>query len=460
MKSITNFLTESMPYKEQSRHNELLTKLRIIYDVKKFKYPQTSVAMKYSMHRNTVRNILEAFNKRIDPITQDELLKGNLNQIELEEKMSPIKNSSRKPHSNKRCANKKQEELIISYFKEKGFKVGWKRMYQIIQRQRMHLGTEDDEHEKNNLILKDLTCPQLKGIYKRNNFTVKKVRAYNGTSTPLYDYDALACFERLHYDTKSILDKKALPEAIYKKFKNTKNIPIIEWNIIDAKTRFRFIAYSHNRSAEFGLHFLLFVLQYIRSLEVPIEQNIKIGVDNGSEFMFGSIRKKAQWNKLLNILNAEIEPYEPGHDVRKNLIERSHRTDYEEFFVPRGQFINGKKSFLKEAYGYAVYYNGIRSHSGKGMNSMTPIEKMKKCGIYNAEKYLEFPTMILEKWIDEIKKSTEIIRVLSHLNDHKERYKTCNFDQKFLANLRANFNNFFKSAQNVLTYYQQDKTCT
>jgi len=44
---------EPMSYKQQIRINELITKLRIIRDVKLKSYTRTSVAAKFNMHRNT-----------------------------------------------------------------------------------------------------------------------------------------------------------------------------------------------------------------------------------------------------------------------------------------------------------------------------------------------------------------------------------------------------------------------
>ena len=440
MKTPIILTQEFMSYKEQCKQNELIAKLKVIRDVKLHKYPKTSIARKFSMHRNTVKNIIDSFDKNFSLEKQYSVLQNStsLKLEKINEKLSLIKNKSRKPNSNKRCANKTQEELIKSYFYDKKIRVGHNRMNTHLKRRNMKLGTEDGDHLKEVNILKNLTYSQLKGIYKRNNMKIKKVKTANNNHVPLYNYKALGCFEKLHYDTKSILDKKALPIEIYNKFKSNKDIPIIEWNLIDVKSRFRFIAYSYGRTSEFGIHFLLIAIQFLRAMKFT-DSNIIIGTDNGSEFFSGSEKKKAEWNKLLNILDAEIYSYNPGFDVRKNLIERSHRTDDEEFFVPRGQFINDKKSFMIEAKGYSEYFNNLRYHSGIEMHDMTPIEKIKSCGIYHADRLLQFPTMILEDSIGVIKKYTEIIRITSELNDYKIKHKSFkSFDQKFVANLKAN----------------------
>jgi hypothetical protein len=52
------------------------------------------------------------------------------------------------------------------------------------------------------------------------------------------------------------------------------------------------------------------------------------------EFFSGCQAKKKEWNALLHLMNASIDSYNPGWDVRKNLIERSHRSDDEELLTP------------------------------------------------------------------------------------------------------------------------------
>ena len=51
----------------------------------------------------------------------------------------------------------------------------------------------------------------------------------------------------------------------------------------------------------------------------------------------------------MKYLNIEFYTYYWPKDPRKNLIERSHRSDDEEFIIPRWYFINSKKDFLKRS---------------------------------------------------------------------------------------------------------------
>ena len=43
--------------------------------------------------------------------------------------------------------------------------------------------------------------------------------------------------------------------------------------------------------------------------------------------------------------------------------EASHRTNDEEFYIPRVLQIKSKKDLLNEARGYIYYYNNVREHS-------------------------------------------------------------------------------------------------
>ena len=52
-------------------------------------------------------------------------------------------------------------------------------------------------------------------------------------------------------------------------------------------------------------------------------------------------------------------------------MERSHRTEDEEFLCPRGGFINSKSEFMVEGQFWILYFN-TRSHTGVGMNGLSP----------------------------------------------------------------------------------------
>ena len=117
-------------------------------------------------------------------------------------------------------------------------------------------------------------------------------------------------------------------------------------------------------------------------------------MDMGSEFYSGSKRKQKKWNDHFEKYDAYVYDTE-GIKWKQNLVERSHRIDDEEFYCPRGKFMNTKDTFFLEAQFWIIYYNN-RSHSGIGMNGLSPKQKLRELGIINADKICNFPCLILE----------------------------------------------------------------
>lgn len=169
---------------------------------------------------------------------------------------------------------------------------------------------------------------------------------------------------------------KSLPGHIYENLKHNTDLPLYEWNIMFAGSRVRFTAYSRGKSSTFGLQFLVFVLSHLRCCGV--QGTIFMHTDGGAEFFSGSERKQEKWNHILALLDAKIDCYNPNWDIRKNLIERSHRSDDEEFLIPFGESMKTREIFMKHAQSYNDFWNKTRSHSGKGMKHMTPREKLLK----------------------------------------------------------------------------------
>lgn len=445
-----DILTEPMSYKQQIKENELLTKLRMIKLAKKGGYKQTQIAKKFRCHRNTVGAMVREFEAEIASKDQEKLLHSNLSMGQIEELLAPLKNRSRAPRSNSRSASSKQEKKVVEIFEKQKVRVGPYSMRTLLKRK---YGKDTPNYRKLSELeqsLGKLKIGCIRGIYKRNELKIEKTRSASGKVVPLYDYKALACFEYLHYDTKEIPDKKSLPQAVYEKFKLNEELPVYEYNIIDARSRFRFIAYSNHLNAEFGLKYLLLVIQYIRAYTHNWNLHITVLADNGSEFCRGSSKKEKLWNSYLSPLHVSFKSYHAGHDVRKNLIERSHRTDDRYFYVPRGEFIETKQDFLAEAAEYFVFINAVRPHQGKEMHERTPLEVLENSGVSGAKRLLTFPTMILEDNIEAIRKHTDYLLLNAELHEHE------NPNQFTLDDIKGKYAFFNNSiAQNVLTYYRK-----
>ena len=432
---------EAMKYKEQIKESELITKIRIIRYVKKEHIPIAQVAKSFSCHRNTIGNILSAFERLVGQEDQALLLDStHLSQEDLVSKYQVLFNKRRIPKTHKRNASLADEQEIVELFRNKNIKVGVVQMKLILERR---FGED--------VGLAKLTLGQLKGIYKRNKLKTEMTRSANGERRHLYDYEAIACFAFMHLDVKHILDKHALPQDIYDLL-STNGSPIYEWNLIDAKSRTRFTAYSYGLNAEFGYRFLLFAIQYIRATVRNETQHISIGMDNGLEFCLGSKKKEEEWNKVLSVLNASVYQYDPHFDIRKNLIERSHKTDDEALFIPRGIYMTNKHAFHQEVIAYADYWNTLRPHTGIGMNKRTPQEVLKKQGLLGVDRLLLFPVLILEDSIEQLRKCNSIVEFEAYAKQNPQLIQKSITCQKTRRTIEDRFYLPF-DAQNVLTYY-------
>jgi hypothetical protein len=187
---------------------------------------------------------------------------------------------------------------------------------------------------------------------------------------------------------------------------------------------------------------------FIRSIWFSIP--ISVFFDWWAEFVSNSPSKLQQWNSLFSFLNTSCFLYDWPRDPRKNLIERSHRIDDEEFFIPRWSFINSKQSFLKEAYDYWYYYNFERVSSSKYRYWKTPYSIVSSSWIHFHKYLLNFPTLILDDYISDLIYYTKTIDTVYHLKINPPNLSNPKsiIDFKYKFNIH---NNIF--AQNVFDLY-------
>lgn len=365
-----------MSYKQQCKaEGAILPRIKIVRAVLSG-MSQKEVAAHWRCSKNTVGSLMRAYGTL--SAEQQQALSGDQSLAAADlSHFTALACRSRAPRGNKRSLAPDEAQVILDV--HAGMTMGPQRM-------RTHLSRQG-------ACMKTYTLAKIKGCYKRHGLVAKKVRTANKQRRSLYDYARLAAFERLHMDTKHILDVHALPKDIYEKFRDTPNLPIYQWTIQDAKTRMRFLAYSHELSSFFGQRFLLFALEWLRAHGVFIRINVLF--DGGSEFCSASARKLAHWQTFFEPYGVTVSQTN-GDKTRQNLIERSHRSDDEEFYCPRGIHIATKTDFLLEAQRWNIYWNCDRAHSGIGMDDMTPSEKLSRLGYANVDAIGRFPTFILE----------------------------------------------------------------
>jgi len=187
------------------------------------------------------------------------------------------------------------------------------------------------------------------------------------------DWYSAKPFEIVQIDVKFIRDQKALTkqQIIYL---DRCSIPNYQWGAIDVNSRFKLIAYSRERSWTNGLCFYLWVISWLRSHGVTAR--IVFTADNGEEFGGKSWLKVKQLRKLLSGFGCRFIQNHKGHPEENAHLERSHRTDDDEFYKLRALAFHSEDHLLDEATGYIYYYNNLREHSS--LDYQTPFAYLKQ----------------------------------------------------------------------------------
>ena len=209
----------------------------------------------------------------------------------------------------------------------------------------------------------DLSEHTIRNIVRRNKKKAsgRRHKPHKKGVRPFIDWYSAKPFEVVQIDLKYVVDQKALSLKQIDHI-HTKNLPLYQWGAIDVNSRFKLIAYSDEKSWTNGLTWFLWVISWLRSHGVT--KQIVFTVDRGEEFGCRSWVKIVELRKLLAgfgcriIQNNKASPQENAH------LERSHRTDDDEFYIPRILKINTRQEFFAEAFNYIYYYNTLRRHSG------------------------------------------------------------------------------------------------
>jgi len=186
------------------------------------------------------------------------------------------------------------------------------------------------------------------------------------------DWYSAQPFEIVQMDLKHIRDQKALSREQIIQL-DRYGIPNYQWSALDVNSRFKLIAYSREKSWTNGLCWYLWVISWLRSHGV--RSSLVFTVDNGEEFGGKSWMKVRELRKLIQGFGCRLVQNHKGHAEENAHLERSHRTDDEEFYIPRAMRFNGEASLLDEATGYIYYYNNLRQHSS--LHYQTPFSCLK-----------------------------------------------------------------------------------
>ena len=205
-----------------------------------------------------------------------------------------------------------------------------------------------------------LPWPTIRHILRRNKHRLPSVKRRKSQPRPSLDWYSAKPFEIVQVDIKYIRDQKALTKEQIIHL-DQYDIPNYQWGAMDVNSRFKLIAYSRERSWTNGLCFYLWTISWLRSHGVTA--NITFTVDNGEEFGGQSWMKVQELRKLISGFGCKLIQNHKGHPEENAHLERSHRTDDEEFYIPKVLEIKSEEELLSEALGYMYYYNNLREHS-------------------------------------------------------------------------------------------------
>lgn len=303
--------------------------------------------------------------------------KNTLKEIRRRDRLGlSLDNQSTKPH---RHPNQTPVEIEEQIKKEWG-KTRFGRV-------RMH------RHLKENCKL-ELPTMTIRNIYRRNRKDKPPRVRGEYRSISYYDFSQIKPLENWQFDTKEIPDIRALPKETYVHlFKN--HLPIYQWTAIDPKVKLKFLAYSTNKTITNGLAFMLLVWMWLRAF--GIDYKLFFQFDGGSEFPGQTLEKLAKMQeKIFKYLNVQLLRTRKNHPEDNAFVERTHRTDDEEFYVPQLLKYDNTSEFMMGAQKHELYFNTKRWHYGREMNGMIPQQKLKQLVPRINPKICYFPVLLLD----------------------------------------------------------------
>ncbi len=220
-----------------------------------------------------------------------------------------------------------------------------------------------------------LPAGTIRHLLRRNKYRLKSHLPHRvrKEKREFIDWYSAKPFEIVQIDLKYIRDQKALAREQLRHL-DRYDIPNYQWSALDVNSRFKLIAYSREKSWTNGLCWYLWVISWLRSHGV--KASIVFTVDNGEEFGGQSWLKVRELRKLISGFGCRLIQNHKGHCEENAHLERSHRTDDEEFYIPRVLGIKSEADLLNEAMGYIYYYDNVREHSA--LSYQTPFSYLKR----------------------------------------------------------------------------------
>jgi len=233
----------------------------------------------------------------------------------------------------------------------------------VLLKQKTNYGPTRLKEELEEVYQLSLSPYTIRNIVRRNRDKIKGKwhKPHKKGPRPFVDWYHAKPFEVVQIDLKYVIDQKALSqkqiEHIY-----AHNLPIYQWSAMDVNSRLKLMVYSYEKSWTNGLTWFLWVTSWLRSHGVS--HPIVYTVDHGEEFGGKSWYKLVELRKLLSGFGCSLVQNHLKHPEENAHLERSHRTDDDEFYIPHILEITDNQVLFREAFQYLYYYNVYRKHAG------------------------------------------------------------------------------------------------
>lgn len=210
----------------------------------------------------------------------------------------------------------------------------------------------------------------------------------------LWAWDAEQPFSLLQADVKDVHDKAALGTGHTTHIRR-QHLPRYQYTACDGRTRLRFLAYAHANNSTNGLAFLILVTLWLRAF--GIECPISLQTDWGQEFGGDHPDHVAELSsRYFEPLHAQLRRYPLGRKGYNGRVERSHRTDDEEFYAPYLLRMHSASDLLTWSQRWLFVYNTLRPHLGAGMNQQPPLMTLRRLGYTGSSNIALLPPVLLD----------------------------------------------------------------
>jgi putative transposase len=336
----------------------------------------------YAMNKTEARKRLVKTYETTGNLSQTARLWGTSRQVVRQwvrryqqEGLSGLEDRSRRPRASPQKTPPEVEEVVLEARRKTGY--GRKRLAWYLAWQKgLYLSPHTIRH-----------------ILRRNGFGGKRRR--RKTFYPIHwAWEQEVSFSLAQVDVKDVLDKGTLGTKLWDHMRKHR-LPRYQWTFCEGRSRLRFLAYSREQSLSNGLCFMALVMLWLRMYGIMGE--VAWQTDWGEEFGGSSPAKLARLQeRCYGPLGARLARIPLGKKGYNGRVERSHRSDDEEFYIPFLANIGDEQQLLQKAAGWLYFYNLVRPHYGDGMEGKPPLEKLLQLGYDLPEQFALFPPLLLD----------------------------------------------------------------